>query len=216
MICIIIIIVLYLRERTFNVSMSAGVFAGVVIRNSLYQRRNKLDAPMRTSDGSTTGSLRWWLLCSANSSWNKLDKMNGRSNNRPYKWYLKYHLYGEVANFMADKVLTQHDVFPSDDHRTMSESIWAWLAITHKRVSWTCKFMLVKTLILIIECIPDYVIVSADILVVNTIASLLVSFPTPSKPGTDGMERVSPRKSHCLWLTNMTAIFTISSPICVV
>jgi hypothetical protein len=31
--------------------------------------------------------------------------------------YLKYHLYGEVANSMADKVLTQHDVFPSDTVR---------------------------------------------------------------------------------------------------
>ena len=27
--------------------------------------------------------------------------------------YIKYALYGTVANFMADKVLTQHDVFPS-------------------------------------------------------------------------------------------------------
>jgi len=27
--------------------------------------------------------------------------------------YIKYQLYGTVANFMADKVLTQHDVFPS-------------------------------------------------------------------------------------------------------
>ena len=26
---------------------------------------------------------------------------------------IKYQLYGTVANFMADKVLTQHDVFPS-------------------------------------------------------------------------------------------------------
>jgi hypothetical protein len=28
--------------------------------------------------------------------------------------YIKYALYGTVANFMADKVLTQHDIFPSD------------------------------------------------------------------------------------------------------
>ena len=27
--------------------------------------------------------------------------------------YIKYALYGTVANFMADKVLTQHDIFPS-------------------------------------------------------------------------------------------------------
>ena len=27
---------------------------------------------------------------------------------------IKYHMYGMVANFMADKVLTQHDVFPSE------------------------------------------------------------------------------------------------------
>ncbi len=44
------IIVLYLRERALNVSMLAGVFPGLVIRNSLYQRRNKLVLPMRTSD----------------------------------------------------------------------------------------------------------------------------------------------------------------------
>jgi hypothetical protein len=27
---------------------------------------------------------------------------------------LKYQLFGTVANFMAEKVLTKHDVFPSD------------------------------------------------------------------------------------------------------
>ncbi len=27
---------------------------------------------------------------------------------------IKYQLFGTVANFMADKLLTQHDVFPSD------------------------------------------------------------------------------------------------------
>ncbi len=28
--------------------------------------------------------------------------------------YIKYHLFGTANNFMANKVLTQHDVFPSD------------------------------------------------------------------------------------------------------
>ncbi len=28
--------------------------------------------------------------------------------------YIKYALYGTVANYMADKVLTKHDIFPSD------------------------------------------------------------------------------------------------------
>ncbi len=70
---------------------------------------------------------------------------------------IKYHMYGMVANFMADKVLTQHDVFPS-------EAVKKHLESTQRRVSWTCKFKLVKTLILIIAHIPDYGIVLADFL----------------------------------------------------
>ncbi len=80
---IIGIIGLYLRMRVLNVSMSAGAFfPGLVIRKSLHQRRNKLDIPMRTSDGSTIRACRCWLLCFATSSRNKLDKMNCRSSNR--------------------------------------------------------------------------------------------------------------------------------------
>ncbi len=58
--CIIFIILLYLyylREMTLNISMSAGVFPGLVTRNSLYQGRNKLVTPMRPSDRLTTGAL---------------------------------------------------------------------------------------------------------------------------------------------------------------
>ena len=61
-----------------------------------------------------------------------------------------------------------------------------------------------------------YVAVSADLLGEDTIASLLVTFLTPKKQSTDAMERASTKTSHCLCQTNMTAIYTISSPICVV
>ena len=61
-----------------------------------------------------------------------------------------------------------------------------------------------------------YVAVSADMLGEDTIASLLVTFLTPKKQSTDAMERASTKTSHCLCQTNMTAIYTISSPICVV
>jgi hypothetical protein len=52
---------------------------------------------------------------------------------------------------------------------------------------------------------PIYVFVSADFLVVDTIASLLFLFPTLSKPKIDGMEQVEQRESHCLWSTIKTA-----------
>ena len=61
-----------------------------------------------------------------------------------------------------------------------------------------------------------YVAVSADMLGEDTIASLLVTFLTPKKQSTDAMERALTKTSHCLCQTNMTAIYTISSPICVV
>jgi hypothetical protein len=71
---------------------------------------------------------------------------------------IKYHMYGIVANFMADKVLTQHDVFPS-------EAVKMHLGLTGEHATRSFMDMYVYTLILIIAHIPDYGIVLADFLV---------------------------------------------------
>ena len=42
----------------------------------------------------------------------QINHLSGLARNS--QQYIKYQLYGDVANFMADKVMTQHDVFPSD------------------------------------------------------------------------------------------------------
>ena len=52
--CIGAIIRMYLWESVRRMLMSAAVFAGVVWRNSLYQRRNTLVTEINSSDGSTT------------------------------------------------------------------------------------------------------------------------------------------------------------------
>jgi hypothetical protein len=44
------------KGEAFNVLMSAAVFPGIVIRNSVYQHRHTLITPIRTSDGSITGA----------------------------------------------------------------------------------------------------------------------------------------------------------------
>ena len=51
------IIAINLVERPRKVSMSLGVFAGVVLRNSLYQCRKILATPISFSD-SMTGAPR--------------------------------------------------------------------------------------------------------------------------------------------------------------
>ncbi len=124
-----------------------------------------------------------------------------------------YILYGFANNYMSEKVLTQRDVYPADD----VNCTLAWLQQTHRRVLWTCKFMLIILLILINSLIAIFFIYLADFQS-NTSVFMMSMFPATLKPETEGMER------HPAILMNLNqrrvqsrripmAIFTMPFPI---